>query len=52
MPKKIICPKCGLYQDNDKDKRKRIAKVKNFGKEFLQYFLMSSYVFCYQLPFL
>lgn len=34
MPKKIICPKCGLYQDNDKDKRKRIAKVKNFGKEF------------------
>lgn len=34
MPKKIICPKCGTYQDNDKDKRKRIANAKNFGKEF------------------
>ena len=34
MPIKLICPKCGTYQDNDKDKRKRIAKVKNFGKEF------------------
>ena len=36
MPIKLICPKCGTYQDNDKDKRKLIAKVKNFGKEFVR----------------
>lgn len=33
MPIKLICPKCGTYQDNDRGKRRNIAKVKNFGKE-------------------
>ena len=36
MPEKIICPRCGTYQANDKTKRKIYAEAKNFGKVFFR----------------
>ena len=32
MPNNLICPKCGIYQPNDKTERKLVAGVKNASK--------------------
>lgn len=32
MPRNLICPKCGKYQNNDKIKRKVKTGLKNVGK--------------------